>query len=386
MLFRSLRSFLQSHTPFFLMMILCIMISSLLMLFGYGLYQDYMLEQKSFDKSSKKFSMNNIALSDDYERDGFFLDPKLVVTKAELDACIAKIPEHYLGDNSYFIFYAFAPYFTHRMSGGYDFCCSFFHIKDGKYLPVEEVFNSGMEHPGAEGRMFTDEEYSTNTHLVILGDGDPTPLGAQVTLFEDQQYTVIARGGIRPEVPYGCLPPDTILDHISYNAEKPLSYEQYTELKNAFSSIEDRVTIRRYIPFYDEDYWMYNSAMLASLLIAVVAAFNLVVLYHYVLVRRQKSLAIFQLCGCTKGRAIRLYVAESLMLTVPCYCLSAVLYHFVLLKPFTRIFPYIDTAYSWRLYATGFGIFVTVCTIAIWILSARIVSKHSIVERKGGVV
>ena len=46
MLFRSLRSFLQSHTPFFLMMILCIMISSLLMLFGYGLYQDYMLEQK----------------------------------------------------------------------------------------------------------------------------------------------------------------------------------------------------------------------------------------------------------------------------------------------------------------------------------------------------
>ena len=176
------------------------------------------------------------------------------------------------------------------------------------------------------------------------------------------------------------------MDDISYEAEKPLSYEQYTELKNAFSSIEDRVTFRRYIPFYDEDYWMYNSAMLASLLIAVVAAFNLVVLYHYVLVRRQKSLAIFQLCGCTKGRAIRLYVAESLMLTVPCYCLSAVLYHFVLLKPFTRIFPYIDTAYSWRLYATGFGIFVTVCTIAIWILSARIVSKHSIVERKGGVV
>ena len=75
--------------------------------------------------------MNNIALSDDYERDGFFLDPELVVTKAELDACIAKIPEHYLGDNSYFIFYAFAPYFTHRMSGGYDSCCSFFHIKDG---------------------------------------------------------------------------------------------------------------------------------------------------------------------------------------------------------------------------------------------------------------
>ncbi|WP_462257741.1 FtsX-like permease family protein [Ruminococcus champanellensis] len=188
------------------------------------------------------------------------------------------------------------------------------------------------------------------------------------------------------EIPYDRVPSDSIVEYVSLDFDKPLSFEQYNTLKNSFSSILDRIEVWRYIPFYDEDYWMYNSAMLASLLIAVVAAFNLVVLYHYVLVRRQKSLAIFQLCGCTKGRAIRLYVAESLMLTVPCYCLSAVLYHFVLLKPFTRIFPYIDTAYSLRLYATGFGIFVTVCTIAIWILSARIVSKHSIVERKGGVV
>ncbi|MDY4964540.1 MAG: hypothetical protein SO088_08980, partial [Ruminococcus callidus] len=93
-----------------------------------------------------------------------------------------------------------------------------------------------------------------------------------------------------------------------------------------------------------------------------------------------------QLCGCTKGKAIRLYVAESLLLTVPCYCLAALFYHFVLLEPFTRVFPYIDTAYSLRLYATGFGIFVTVCTLAIWILSVWIVSRHSIVERKGGVL
>lgn len=72
MLIRSLRSFLQSHTPFFLMMILCIMISSLLMLFGYGLYQDYMLEQKDFDSSSKRFLFNTAAKSDDMDLDGFF--------------------------------------------------------------------------------------------------------------------------------------------------------------------------------------------------------------------------------------------------------------------------------------------------------------------------
>ena len=70
MLFRSLRSFLQSHTPFFLMMILCIMISSLLMLFGYGLYQDYMLEQKSFNQSTQRFTLNANARSEDMERDG----------------------------------------------------------------------------------------------------------------------------------------------------------------------------------------------------------------------------------------------------------------------------------------------------------------------------
>lgn len=386
MLIRNLRSFLKSHTPFFLMMILCVLISSLLMLFGYGLYQDYMLEQKDFDSSSKRFNFYTTAQSDDMDRDGFFLNPDLIVTKEELDACIAKIPEEYLGSSSYFTFYAYAPYATHRFDSPYDTVSSFFHICDGKYLPVEEIFENGMEFFNAKGRIFTDEEYSTNSNLIIVGAAYPPSLGDQVTLFGNQQYTVIAKAGIVSEVPYGCLPPDTILNHMTYTAERPLSFEQYNTLKNAFSSILDRIEVRRYVPFYDEDYWMYNSAMLASLLIAVVAAFNLVVLYHYVLVRRQKSLAIFQLCGCTKGKAIRLYVAESLLLTVPCYCLSALLYHFVLLKPLTRIFPYIDTAYSLRLYATGFGIFVTVCTIAIWILSVRIVSKYSIVERKGGIV
>lgn len=386
MLFRSLRSFLQSHTPFFLMMVLCIFLSSLLMLFGYGLYQDYMLEQKDFDQSSKELYVSSIAQSEDIDRDGYFMNPELIVTKEELDACIARVPEKYLGDSSFFTVYVYAPYATYNLPSPYDYCTCFFYIKDGKYLPVEQVFMNGMDHPGAEGRMFTDEEYSSNAPVINLGSHELTPLGEQVTFFDGKEYTAIAKGGIFREVPYGCLPSDAILNFIVYNAEKPLSFEQYTELKNAFSSIQDRVRIWNYVPFYDEDYWMYNSAMLGALLIAVVAAFNLVVLYHYVLVRRQKSLAIFQLCGCTKGKAIRLYVAESLLLTVPCYCLAALFYHFVLLEPFTRVFPYIDTAYSLRLYATGFGIFVTVCTLAIWILSVWIVSRHSIVERKGGVL
>ena len=386
MLFRSLRSFLQSHTPFFLMMILCIMISSLLMLFGYGLYQDYMLEQKSFNHSTQRFTLNANARSEDMERDGFFMNPEQLITKDELDACIDRIPEKHLGTSSLISVYFINPASVIMGASIYDICTCYFHIKDGVKSPSEETFGSRMEHPGAKGRIFTNEEYASGTPVIIVGAGESRQLGGKIQFYDGKEYTVIAEGGLFREIPYCLVSPDSVVDSVSIKLEKPLSSEQYTELKNAFSSIEDRVSFSRYIPFYDEDYWMYNSAMLASLLIAVVAAFNLVVLYHYVLVRRQKSLAIFQLCGCTKGRAIRLYVAESLMLTVPCYCLSAVLYHFVLLKPFTRIFPYIDTAYSWRLYATGFGIFVTVCTIAIWILSARIVSKHSIVERKGGVV
>ena len=386
MLIRSLRSFLQSHTPFFLMMILCIMISSLLMLFGYGLYQDYMLEQKDFDSSSKRFLFNTAAKSDDMDLDGFFLNKDLIITKSELDHCIASIPDQYLETSSLVTVYFYNPDIIMTGPSVKDICTCYFFVKDGVKYPSKETFTNRMEHPGASGRMFSDKEYTSGESVIILGKGGQGNPGETVEFYNGEKYTVIAKGGLFQEIPYDRVPSDSIVEYVSLDFDKPLSFEQYNTLKNAFSSILDRIEVWRYIPFYDEDYWMYNSAMLASLLIAVVAAFNLVVLYHYVLVRRQKSLAIFQLCGCTKGRAIRLYVAESLMLTVPCYCLSAVLYHFVLLKPFTRIFPYVDTAYSWRLYATGFGIFVTVCTIAIWILSARIVSKHSIVERKGGVV
>ena len=88
MLIRSLRSFLQSQTPF------------LLMLFGYGLYQDYMLEQKDFDSSSKRFLFNTAAKSDDMDLDGFFLNKDLIITKSELDHCIASIPDQYLETSS----------------------------------------------------------------------------------------------------------------------------------------------------------------------------------------------------------------------------------------------------------------------------------------------
>ena len=93
MLFRSLRSFLQSHTPFFLMMVLCIFLSSLLMLFGYGLYQDYMLEQKDFDQSSKELYVSSIAQSEDFDRDGYFMNPELIVTKEDCDKAFAIIKE-----------------------------------------------------------------------------------------------------------------------------------------------------------------------------------------------------------------------------------------------------------------------------------------------------
>lgn len=124
--------------------------------------------------------------------------------------------------------------------------------------------------------------------------------------------------------------------------------------------------------------------MLIAVLISLAAAFNLVILYQYILVKRQKTLAVFQICGCTKGYAVRMYLAESLLMTVPCYILTALLYHFALLPMLMRVFPYIDTAYSLQLYTAAFAIFIGICTVGMALLSEYTVRKSSIVQRKGG--
>ena len=89
MIFRNLRSFLRGHPLFFLLTVLCITASAMLMLFGYGMYQNYMLEQQAFDANSTTVFFDHPAFTSEDST----LRQKSNVMKAELDRCLKGISD-----------------------------------------------------------------------------------------------------------------------------------------------------------------------------------------------------------------------------------------------------------------------------------------------------
>jgi len=382
---KNLRSFLREHTVFFALMLVCICVSSGLMLFGYGLYQNYMLEKQNMEGAS-----TNIWLFYEY-RTNEENYAKTAITKGEFQDCIENIPQK-VHDEMFGIYTKLHISKPMESDLRFGFVELRFNYVDGKFVGNPTAFNNYRASGGFEGRYFTEEEYANAERKLITSDrfyinNVPAQIGDTVRI-DGEEFEIVARVGdyIGDEPIFPALPDSMYVMDTGITFNLPPTYAQYNSIKTQFEPFLESgaYTITEYEPFYDENYWLYNTIILVSVLIAVVAAFNIVVVYQYVLVKRQKSLAVFQICGCTKGKAIRMYVAESLIMIIFGFCAIALIYHFGLLPLLQNVFPFIATAYSFKLYAMAFAIYITICTIGTALLANMVVRKHSIVELKGG--
>ncbi len=406
LIFRNLRCFIMGHPCFFLLTVLCVAFSSVLMLFGYGAYQNYQLEKVEIERNTKQIEFLHDPDSHSTYSETFFMDESHIITKAEFDACLQNISQETHNDIE--VIGAWICSSTDPYSPIWPFRTGFY-IHDGQYHIKDDYFDGVMQFPGSIGRNFTEEEYASGAAVAIVAvgsapqvitetyyDANGNVIGHKVErgdkykigdtlVFDNKEYEIIAIAGGNTQMSYPSLPDTTYIADFSVEFTLPPTASQYQEILEAFAPLMDRVSISDYVPFYTEDFWLYNTIMLVAVLIAVVAAFNLVVLYQYILMKRQKALAVLQICGCTKWRAIFTYCLESILITIPSYWLSAAGFHYLLLPLLKKPFPFIRTAYSLKLYGLGFAIMVSVCAVAMFLLSSYIVRKHSIVERKGGV-
>lgn len=349
-------------------MIITIFSSSTIMLFSYGLFQNYKLSKIEYtsDQTTLILSMPNADSSD-----------LLPVTKAEIENCLSQISSNTY-NNVEFIWV---------MSNIDDrLVDSRFKFKNNMYesysVMLDNIKSSGIY---VRGRYFTDSEYNSGTPLLLISQ-DLVDETNQFTL-QDNLFDVVTVVKMSQyiEAVFTALNDETVVQQFTFIFKKPPSLSQYNEINEVFSSnLGNRVNIHEMEPFYEEDYWLYNTIMLASVLIALVASINLIILYQYILMKRKKSLAIFMLCGCKKRKAVFLYLSESLIVTIPCFIVSALIYHNFLIKILSVKFPYIETAYSIWLYAIAFAIYILICGIGMYILCNHMVHKHSIIELKVG--
>ena len=397
MIYRSIRDLLRHHTGFFLLMLFCVCSSAAVMLFSFGLYQNYQLQKQDFTWAQTDLT---------FRCDG--------VTKNEVAEVVARI-----SPNTQSYIYLHCAIFTDddfwppEQGGLY---ARFQYRSGGFQVYPEQEDNLAAQAQVLAGRYYTHAEYKNGEKVILISrrdmyqlwernhpelvtyDGDnrilniPAEWDNERLLAEigtvpvgGEEFTPIMLVEHIGDVPFTAVPADMQVQEFSMCFSIPPTESQAKEIFGIVTDVcGGRVTLPELTPAYDEDYTLYNTVILISVLIAAVAAANIVVLYYYILLKRCKTLAVYMLCGCTRLRAVLLYVGESLLLTVPLFALAAALYHYVLLQVLPRFFPFIATAYSVGLYARAMGIYVGMCTLGMLLLSVGMVYRHSVRDMEGG--
>ncbi len=372
MILKNIRDFAKNHTGFFFLMIFSVLASSVIMLFGFGAYQNFKQAKEETYESQKTFSVSF------YKSDLETGSTEIYnVKKSEVMQCIESLDESTLKRIN--LIYSMSIDET----GTIGFIDSRFIYKNGKYLGSQRVADN-LRKGVFSGRYYTDYEYSTGQLLAItqkqmLNENGKLEL-------QGKEYDVVMTINNATDIIYTSLSPDTIAQEIAFYFDYPPTSKQYNDIADTFKNIlGDRAVLNPPEPYSRENYYLYDTIIMVSVMIAVAASVNITVLYYYILIKRQKSLAIFMLCGCTKKKAVLMYLGESLLLTVPLFVLCSVIFHYILMPTLENTaLPFIASAYSFKLYALAFFIYICACALGMLILSAVMVKNQSIVEMKGG--
>ena len=123
------------------------------------------------------------------------------------------------------------------------------------------------------------------------------------------------------------------------------------------------------LPDMDKIY-LYNTMIIIAVLIAVVSALNFVILYQYFLEKRQEEIRAMRICGMKRRRAVVMFLAECVCLTLPVYVLSVFLYDRFALRMMSSFYTYVDDHYSLKLYLELFAIYyissLIILLVSIW--------------------
>ena len=391
-----------------MLLVLNIIVSCLVICFSYGLYQSYNVvikegTQPNYTEISVSSPREKKHESEEYEIDlsevtlGEFLDM--------LSSLSDDFTDSISGVNMLFgvkqdLYRESKEHIIVSDTGIY---AAYFHL---------DVKHHSVTAGGKDSGFISDEDYASGKKVVALGtemftDQHGGAIGHSsksydIVHLKDEQYITIE--GERYEIiridkaidgkmvfPVTSLPRDLKLwcdplqndemFEVSFN--EPLKATQYYEFREAVEKyFGDRAVLPKVEFKSAEELYYYRTILLISVVIAILAAINMAVLYRYILERRGRELTVFRLCGCKRSAAVRMYLAECLILSLPLFALTELLWHRLVMPRFASLFEHFESAYSFKLYAAVFGIYAVSVTAVMLIMITLSVRKHTLIELK----
>lgn len=381
---KNIKSFVKLEKMIFLLILLCIVTSSFIINFSYGLYQNYNVIKKEKNSEFKELC---ITINDSDS-----------VTKDKLKNCVFAISNKTNKSISMYLVFPIIEPFYGMQDDGWNRVMIRFTAENGIIKPstafAQQIKDNGNM---ISGEYFT-EKQEGNGDLVALvrPTVDPQFKDTMVDVTSDittridgekrwveiqnKEYEVIGyhKQLATPYFPFESLDDSTTFQDAIYLVfPKSITNSQYKEVKMNFEGMfGSAVTVPELDIPESENYYLYNTIILISIMIAILAAINFAVLYKYILSKRTKTLAVFRICGCTKSKALAMFLSECMIIAVPLFAVTTLIYDKFVLPKLGQHFEYIESAYSPKLYLLIFGIYIAATFVVLLFMISGFLRKN----------
>ncbi len=379
----NLKSFFKSEKLVFFIMLICVISSAFIINFAYGLYYNYDIQKSELNLDTKQIYPEMIV--------------KESITKGDFKRYVEALDDTTL--NSMEVMYAMSLLYNKYPEIGSRSNSAFymrFVIHDGKY-GISEPTRKAYEENGllTSGRFITNEE-EQNASLVAIVAGNhrngwaPESLvfkndDGTITMF-GKEYEVIGvynAGCLTPHVPFLTVPDDLPIYEMGFAFERNVTRSIYNDLVETANREIPGVLEFPELQFPDNDsIAVYNNVISIAFFISIVSVVNFAMLYHFIIEKRQRNLAIMRMCGCTKSRAVFTYLAECIIITLPCYAVGTLLNAILGKNVFGKIFDFFEEAYTPKIYLAMFAVYFIAFIIILTVMISKTITRTIIREWK----
>ena len=405
---KNLKYMIQNNRIVFILLILCILISTLVIQFSYGLYQNYhvIIEEGNSEYKVIELELENSA--DHYVTKGMGVDCIKRFSSnlyKNIDFCILLHDEFGFIDTYPNVQQKFEEvegrmFLTYDESEGFRFSVSF--DENGQFINSKTL--QGYIESGSmdAGRYYTDAEYENAEKVCIVGLCNGVQRRGPFTgyniehkgmiekeYFTDlygEKYKIIGIGTGATDIPINAARDEYRIDIFYMEMKSTMTREQYEEFKTILTEeLGEFVTLPELEIEPSKQIYLYKTIIIISILIALAAAINYAILYQFILYKRQRILAVLRMCGCTKANSVCIYLGECIIMTIPIFIVGTLLYDKVVMPFFADLYPFMESAFNIQVYAVLGLIYSGVMFLVTGIMIFHNINKNSIVasEKRG---
>jgi hypothetical protein len=361
---KNVGQFLRHSKVIFAVFVICEITSLMLMIFSFGVYQNYSQQIKDV-ASNEPIDDEKDWLSFDFDSD---IDEDTPVSNETVSAFLSDLGNA-LGNKI----------------GNVGFCCGDYYFNldynDGweMYDMSKNFKANGMWY---SGRFFSKSDYENAARVCVapiecykeideeIGYDDgrsPEDYSCRAYDKDGKIYVDLPEGsfeviGFTKDygggyiIPYTVMPTDTEVTSFPTVQIKQILYQnEYNSAVNIFKEyFGNRIGDEDLsdMPVYDiEVLKTFKTKMTVCVAVAIISSINIAALFKYVVDLRRKQMAVFRINGCTQNRLRRMMTGEIMLYSLINGVVCVTCFQLLILPKITGIFPYISLAYSAKSYA-----------------------------------